>query len=78
MDIRAIIAKELRATGASPEKLTLWEEIATEFEGSGPDGVKDLISKRVKDARKRATKEAKEIGEVAATVAKPKKKKGRK
>lgn len=77
MDIRAIIAEELRATKASPETFTLWEEIATEFEDSGPDGVKELITQRVKDARKRAAKEAKEMTDVAGTVAKPKKK-GRK
>jgi hypothetical protein len=55
----------------------LWNEIAQVFEESGPDGVKEVIANRVKDARKRASKEAQEMNNVAGTVAKPKKK-GRK
>ncbi len=74
MDIRAIIADELRSANGTPETLALWDEIAATFEDSGPDGVKELISQRVKDARKRAAKEAKEMTEVAGAVAKPKKK----
>ena len=77
MDIRAIVAAELRSARASSETLSLWDKIAAIFEDSGPDGVKEIISERLKDARKRASKEAKEMSEAAGTVAKPKKK-GRK
>ena len=77
MDIRTIIEEELRTANSSSEALSLWNEIAQVFEESGPDGVKEVIANRVKDARKRASKEAKEMTNVAGTVAKPKKK-GRK
>ena len=77
MDVREIVATELQTAGANKTTLALWDEIAATYEQSTPDGVRELLSEKVKAAKKRATKEAKEMTDVAGTVAKPKKK-GRK
>lgn len=74
MDIRGIVAGKLRSMKGTPETIALWDEIAATFEAAGPDGVEELITDRVKEARKRAAREAKEMTDVAGVVAKPKKK----
>jgi hypothetical protein len=74
MDVREIVSTELNAMRVDKTTLSLWNDIATTYEQSGPDGVKALLTERVKAVRKSATKEAKEMTAVAGLVSKPKKK----
>lgn len=70
MDVREIVSAELEAMGADADTLSLWTEIAAVYEQSGTDGVKALLTEKVKAMRKSATKDAKEISEVAGIVSK--------
>ncbi len=70
MDVREIVSAELEAMGAGREILSLWSEIAAAYEQSGPDGVRDLLTEKVKAMKKSAAREAKEISEAAGVVSK--------
>jgi hypothetical protein len=73
MDVHEIVATELKAQGADEAILSLWDEIAATYEQSGPDGVKALLTEKVKAVKKSAAKEAREMTEVAGIVSKPRK-----
>lgn len=73
MDVREIVSAELKSMGVADTTLSLWDEIAATYEQSGPDGVKALLTEKVKAVRKSASKEAREMTDVAGIVSKPKK-----
>lgn len=73
MDVHEIVSTELKAMGVDETTLSLWDEIAATYEQSGQDGVKALLTEKVKSVKKSAVKEAREMTEVAGLVPKPRK-----
>jgi hypothetical protein len=73
MDVREIITAELKAMNVDETTLSLWDEIAGTYEESGPDGVKALLTEKVKSVKKSAVREAREMTEVAGIISKSKK-----
>jgi len=71
MDVREIVATELRSMNADETTLSLWDEISAAYEESGPDGVKALLTEKVKSVKKSAVEAAREITGTPGVVSKP-------
>ena len=72
MDIQSIVTRELKAAGADAATLDLWKALSETYEKGGPEAVKEFLAERVKAAKKRASKEAREMIDIAGAVAKGK------
>jgi hypothetical protein len=71
--VHEIVRMELKAMNVDEETLSLWDEVAATYEESGPDGVKDLLSDKVKALKKSASKEAREMTDAAGMVSRVRK-----
>jgi hypothetical protein len=77
VDVDVLVNAELKKLNATIETVALWENLLRAYDAGGPRGVKELLQDQVGEARKRAGKEAREVGKVVAVAARPKRK-GRK
>jgi hypothetical protein len=68
------VTSRLQASGQIDGALALWDEIQSEFRDNGPEAIKALIEKRVKQLRTAANKDLKASRDVAREVAPPKRK----
>lgn len=72
MDVAELVRAELKKRGASEATLRLWNDLVAAYDDGGPTSVKELLQDQVKESRKRATKEIREVRRVVAVAAKPK------
>jgi hypothetical protein len=77
MDIQQLVAQQLKSQGAQADTQALWQELSTVYDEGGALAVKRLLQERVAAAKKRAAKEAREMGKVVKAVTKPRPRKRR-
>jgi hypothetical protein len=66
-----LLKAELAKQKANPDTLQLWEAILGAYDDGGPRAVKVLLEEKVRDSKRRAGKEAREVGKVVAVAARP-------
>lgn len=71
LSLEDIVATTIRDSGSDESTVALWKEIFAAYEYGGPDGIKALIRTKVREAERRAEKEAKASRLVVQVVAKP-------
>jgi len=74
MDIFGSVAARLKSEVASETTIALWTELFEAFEEGGPEAVRLLLTEKVRQSRKRADKEVREMRSVAGTVSTTKRK----
>ncbi len=73
MALEEVVLRELKSQGASRDALTLWPELWDAFEEGGPEAVRGLLQEKVRLAKRRAERQAREMRSAAAVApAKPK------
>mgnify|MGYP001574248599 CR=1 FL=1 len=77
MAIDEVVLRELHAHDAPHDAIALWPELWAAFEDGGPDAVKTLLQKMVREAKRRAEEEVHGM-KSAAAAAQPKPKTRRK
>ena len=71
MDVDLLVKAELAKLNANPETSQLWDAILAAYGNGGPRGVKELLEEKVKDSRRRAGKEVREVGKAVAVATRP-------
>lgn len=74
MDVADLVKAELTKLNATAETVTLWESLLHAYDKGGPRSVKELLQDQVKESKKRAGKEAREVGKVVAVTTRTKRK----
>jgi hypothetical protein len=72
LEIDQLVEAQLRKTNASAETITLWSDLLKAYDEGGPSNVKELLQRKIRESTRRAGKEAREVGKVAAAAARPK------
>ncbi|MEM4730109.1 MAG: hypothetical protein QXH42_10185 [Thermoplasmata archaeon] len=68
-----MVQKNLENSGADKETIELWKSIVQWYEEGGPDVVEEGIKEKIKEVKKIARKQYKEIKEVMPSQKKKKK-----
>ena len=71
MDVDQLVKVELAKLNANPDTLQLWEAILGAYDNGGPRDVKALLEEKVRDSKRRAGREAREVGKVVAVAGRP-------
>jgi hypothetical protein len=69
-----LVEAQLKKVNASAETIALWSSLLKAYDEGGPSNVKELLQAKVQESKKRAGKEAREVGRVVAVAARPKRK----
>ena len=77
METDELVEAQLRKENASAETLALWSNLLKAYDEGGPSKVKELLQVKVQESKKRAGREAREVGKVVAVASRPRRK-GRK
>ena len=77
METDDLVEAQLKKENASAETLALWSSLLKAYDEGGPSNVKELLQVKVQESKKRAGKEAREVGKVVAVASRPRRK-GRK
>lgn len=68
------VTERLAAMSRSEDAVALWEDIQQAFRDSGPEAIKALIDKRVRELRTAANKDLRASRDVAREITPPKRK----
>jgi hypothetical protein len=68
LDVDLLVKAELAKLNAGPETSQLWDAILAAYDNGGPRDVKELLEEKVKDSRRRAGKEVREVGKAVAVA----------
>jgi hypothetical protein len=74
VELDELVEAQLKKANASAETIALWSSLLKAYDEGGPSNVKELLQSKVQESKRRAGKEAREVGKVAAVAARPKRK----
>lgn len=69
-----LVEAQLKKENASAETVALWASLLKAYDEGGPSNVKELLQTKVQESKRRAGKEAREVGKVVAVASRPKRK----